>query len=68
MASADYRLCDVCERKTFYDAALDYRDPDKSRPDWPNAWLPGVGDWAVLCEECAKTHKVIVIKKVEPAL
>ncbi len=24
MAAADYWLCDICERKTFYDASLDW--------------------------------------------
>jgi hypothetical protein len=26
MASADYRLCDVCGKKSFYDAELGYED------------------------------------------
>lgn len=55
MAAADYRLCDVCGGKTFYDAELDY-----SGGPWGEN-LVGLGDWAVICEECAKTHKCIVV-------
>jgi len=60
MAAADYRLCDVCEAKTFYDANLDYdfRDPDR-RPHG----LHRLGDWAVICKECAKTHECKVVKR-----
>jgi hypothetical protein len=63
MAGADYRLCDVCGSKTFYDAQLDYQKPEKDRPDWPDWWLHGVGDWAVICVECAKTQEVVVRPK-----
>lgn len=66
MAAADYRLCDVCDRKTFYDATLDYQEPEKGRADYPNWWLHGVGDWAVICVECAKTHEVIVRERAQP--
>jgi hypothetical protein len=61
MALADYRLCDVCEVKTFYDVNLDqtFRDGE---------WKPErVGAWAVICEECAKTHEVVVRPKCEGA-
>jgi len=51
MAAADYRLCDVCDRKTFYDADLD--------PDYTDR----IGAWAVLCRECAKTHDVVVVPR-----
>jgi hypothetical protein len=54
MAYADYRLCDVCEEKTFYDANLDY-----DRDNGPHG-LVRLGDWKVLCIECAKTHEIIV--------
>ena len=51
MAAADYRLCDLCDRKTFYDADLadDYADR--------------VGDWAVICPTCAGLFKVVVVPK-----
>lgn len=51
MAAADYRLCDICEAKTFYDASLsdDYTDR--------------IGDWAVLCQSCAEAFKVVVVPR-----
>ena len=63
MALADYRLCDICGNKTFYDANLnyDFDDPELKGKDWP---LVGLGDWVVICKECAKTH-VCVVKKRE---
>ena len=65
MAGADYRRCDVCDGKTFYDANCCYMEPDADHQDW---WLYGVGDWAVICPECAKTHEVIVRQKDASAL
>ena len=60
MAAADYRLCDVCGGKAFYDADLYYPD----EPNDAGEFLPGfVGAWAVLCDECAKTHEVVVRPK-----
>lgn len=62
MAAADYRLCDVCAAKTFYDANLDYDDFTREADDGP--WLPGgVGSWAVICDECARTHVCIVVER-----
>lgn len=51
MALADYRLCDVCGGKAFYDANLNYTDEGLDR----------LGDWKVICVECAKTHKTVVV-------
>ena len=61
MAAADYRLCDVCNCKTFYDATLNYDYDDVL----PSGWMPVdyLGDWAVICGNCAKTHKCIVVNK-----
>lgn len=78
MARADYRLCDVCDNKAFYDANLTYDDPrpgytppyriaGKDQYDDPalNAKygivLGYVGDWAVICEDCAKTHRTVIV-------
>lgn len=81
MALADYRLCDVCEGKAFYDANLNYED---GRSEWAKdrqpfrlvgaeqydkpelnekygSRLDYVGDWAVLCTDCAKTHKTAIV-------
>lgn len=61
MALADYRLCDVCGQKVFYDADLNY--------DYPNTNAKGdikldyLGDWAVICEECAKDHECVIRRK-----
>jgi hypothetical protein len=60
MALSDYRLCDVCGGKTFYDSNLSY-DFD----EYPDNGLSGVGDWAVLCRDCAKTHQVVVFASDE---
>jgi len=60
MAAADYKLCDNCGRKTFYDAALEY--PDPTPPTYQ--YIPdGVGDWAVICEPCAKTYICVVMER-----
>lgn len=55
MAEADYRQCDVCGGKSFYDANLHYPDI------WEDEPLPsGTGDWAVICVECAKNYRCVV--------
>lgn len=55
MAAADYRLCDVCDRKTFYDTELNY-----DFETYPKHGLR-LGDWKVICEDCAKVHKCVVV-------
>jgi hypothetical protein len=59
MALADYRLCDQCGNKAFYDARLNY--------DVENGVtvLDHLGTWAVLCVDCAKTHETVVLKRGE---
>ena len=55
MAGCDYRSCDVCGCKTFYDANVGYDD---------NSGKPvGVGDWAVVCEACAVEWETVCVKK-----
>ena len=79
MALADYRLCDVCGGKAFYDANLNYNFPDKNgNGSWgipveesdmvrdTDYRLDYVGDWAVICTDCAKTHKVVVVALPPP--
>lgn len=51
MAYCDYRHCDVCDAKAFYDANLNYDD---------NGKLERVGAMKVLCDDCAKTHEVVI--------
>ncbi len=78
MAGCDYRSCDVCGGKTFYDANLSYEEGAKGQDGkWiypENSFriagekqssglaLGYVGDWAVICNECSKTHKTAIIK------
>lgn len=76
MAAADYRKCDVCGGKAFYDANLNYEQGEKVGDSWVypvNAFriagevqpfggaLGYVGDWAVLCNECSKTNKTAIV-------
>ena len=61
MAIADYRLCDICGRKAFYDANLNYQmkpfsDGQKAAADGI-LYLDSLGDWKVLCVDCSKTHR-----------
>lgn len=63
MAAADYRLCDKCDGKVFYDSNLNY----EYREVLPSGHmkLDYLGDWAVICEDCAKTHKTRVLTNAE---
>lgn len=86
MALSDYRLCDVCGSKAFYDANLNYGHGPSEYSDTPPYKVAGtdqygtqdlnekhgtrldyVGDWAVLCFRCAKTHRVAILPAVEDA-
>ncbi len=65
MAMADYRWCDKCGCKAFYDANLNYNfEAEKGdcvhEADYS---LDFLGDWAVLCKECSKTHECIIKTK-----
>lgn len=62
MAGADYYRCDVCKSKTFYDADCSYAD-DNTDTENGKPLLWGVGQMRVLCEDCAKTKKVVVVDK-----
>lgn len=80
MAKADYRYCDICDSKVFYDSNLNYEQgPSEWRestpyrnvgePQYPVAEMNAkygmrldyLGDWAVICSECAKTHKCVIV-------
>ena len=67
MAAADYRLCDVCDGKAFYDANLNYDyDSDTERPRVTGEASYGppldyLGDWAVLCTDCAKRYRTKIV-------
>lgn len=58
MALADYRLCDLCEAKCFYDERLSY-----DFTEYPDTGLYNTGAWTVLCRDCAKTHKTVIVPK-----
>ena len=58
MAAADYRLCDACGCKTFYDSNLDY-----DFQEYPACGLPQLGDWAVICMNCADKYECRVVEK-----
>ena len=64
MAGCDYYSCDVCGSKTFYDANLSYDDNLENKIThhrWPDGYI---GDMAVLCDECAKTHKIEIVERL----
>lgn len=77
MALCDYRLCDVCGGKAFYDANLSYSDDaeyipyrlagEEQYPDHPDLAkkygqrLGYVGDWVVICNGCSKTHRTQIV-------
>lgn len=63
MAAADYRLCDVCGRKVFYDSNLNYDFSKCNSKGEPK--LDHLGDWAVICETCAETYECVIQLKQE---
>ncbi len=64
MAGADYYSCDVCGFKTFYDAELSYEKNGNHNPKTGHMWPNGnVGDMAVICKECSKTHLIQIDKR-----
>ncbi len=67
MAYADYRLCDVCGGKAFYDANLNYDirlrgdDDDWTQQEAARGYkLDYLGDWAVICKDCAERHRCVI--------
>lgn len=81
MARADYRLCDVCDEKVFYDANLNYSfeaedgdaflisgEPQFSNSDWAvkhGLRLERLGDWSVICASCSLTHRTQIVPREE---
>lgn len=62
MALCDYALCDKCEGKAFYDANI---HDSRYCATWdPTEDAEPIGI-AVLCSECNKTHKAIIVPRAE---
>ena len=57
MAMADYKQCDLCGGKAFYDA--DIRDSRYIATYDPTEELSAIG-LAVLCSDCNVTHEAII--------
>lgn len=65
MAAGDYRACDVCDAKTFYDANIEdlrYTSTWDSSKEYED-WVIGLG---TLCTQCTKTHEVLIVDKSNP--
>ena len=60
MAAADYKLCDLCEGKAFYDVTI--TDPRYCATYDPTEKAEPIG-LAVLCAECNKTHQCVVVDR-----
>lgn len=74
MAMSDYRLCDVCGGKAFYDALLDYegKNPylvggnEQYTTDGLKKYslsLGNVGDWAVICTNCSNKFRTMIVER-----
>lgn len=60
MAYVDYRHCDICDAKTFYDANLDH-DWD----EYPETGLRNTGALVVLCVACSTRYDIFTKRKEE---
>ncbi len=57
MALADYRLCDVCGSKAFYDARLNYEQTGDGALRDGGEMMPAVGTAARRgCAACSAEH------------
>lgn len=74
MALSDYRLCDVCGCKAFYDAKLDYEGEtpylvggqEQYSTDGLKKYslcLGNLGDWAVICVSCSKKFRTMIVER-----
>lgn len=65
MAASDYRLCDVCNGKVFYDCNLNWEHDLDNTIRWNGekggGRLDYLGAWAVLCNECSQTHDAVIV-------
>lgn len=71
MAAADYRLCDRCGSKVFYDANLNYEFASHQRSDFDEVdkkrgyKLDYLGDWICLCKECSEKYIIVTMDREE---
>lgn len=56
MSGADYKHCDNCECKTFYDANLDYDFKENDK----RTQLHNTGDHKALCSKCADSFELVI--------
>ena len=56
MARADYKLCDVCSEKAFYDANLNYEQPGQGLHDFAgrdtSTRLDFCAQLGAVCDDC----------------
>lgn len=62
MAMADYKRCDLCGGKAFYDANIS--DGHYVATYDPTEDLPPIG-LAVLCSDCNATHEAVIRPREE---
>ena len=55
MAGADYKLCDICDAKAFYDAEISY--------DYERGEYESCGQSKALCMRCSEEWELKSIKK-----
>jgi hypothetical protein len=75
MALSDYRLCDVCGGKAFYDAVMEYEGKtpyrtagyaqydDNEMNEKHGLCLGYLGDWAVICLSCSVKYRTAIVPK-----
>ena len=56
MASCDYKLCDICSKKHFYDSDIYYPDSEYAKA-LENKTVKSI------CDTCAKTHEIVIKQK-----
>lgn len=61
MALVDYKLCDVCNSKAFYDANIEDR-AYRATYDKSITSVKPIGI-KVLCGDCAETHDINIIER-----
>lgn len=64
MAMCDYKVCDCCGCKTYYDTSLNFSD---TWVDGVYYYLPtGCGTLTSLCLDCSKDFFVVFVRREKP--